>query len=275
MSSALFDKLTIEPNNTSVGQIVTKVLLWFIIGLVIAFLVFVITILFNTVIQQWVRALSTSGHITGNPVLPLIFMLIAFIASMSGNALVAMIYNLLYTNKYYDMGKMLSLISISQIIIFFIMAPMYMLFWDSILGLFIIVAFHIIFWVFISYSQMEFTTNPNYSSSDLIGWVIGFCITLLLFLSFYKSFGAAEFGLDNASTQKIKMLIAIPPLLSYTIIPLFYCLWEKTYYKFYEMGNNFFFIPSLSEVVYDQWSGKDADGELVQASDEEINVDVW
>jgi hypothetical protein len=272
--SALFDKLTIEPNNTSVWQIVAKVILWFIVWLIIAFLVFVITILFNTIIQQWVRALSTSGQISGNPVLPLIFMLIAFIASLSGNAIVAMVYNLLYTGKYYDMSKMISLISVSQIIIFFIMAPIYMLFRDSILGLFIIVAFHIIFGVFISYSQMEFTTNPNYSASNLIGWVVGFCITLLVFLSFYKSFGAAEFGLDNASTQKIKMLIAIPPLLSYTLIPLCYCLWEKLYYKFYEMGNNFFFIPSLSEVIYDQSTGKDQDGEQVQSNEEEINVDL-
>jgi hypothetical protein len=137
--------------------------------------------------------LSTSGQIAGNPVLPLIFMLIAFIACLSGNAIVAMIYNLLYTSKYYDMGKMLSLISVAQIIIFFIMSPIYMIFRDSILGLFIIVAFHIIFAVFISYSLMEFSTNPNYSASDLIGGVIGFCITLLVFLSFYKSFGAAEF----------------------------------------------------------------------------------
>lgn len=272
---SLLDKLTTEPNNTSVAQIVAKVALGFVVGLIIAFLVFTITILFNSVIQQWVRALSTSGQISGNPVLPLIFMLIAFIACLSGNAIVAMIYNLLYTSKYYDMGKMLSLISVAQIIIFFIMSPIYMIFRDSILGLFIIVAFHIIFAVFISYSLMEFSTNPNYSASDLIGGVIGFCITLLVFLSFYKSFGAAEFWLDTASTQKIKMLIAIPPLLSYTLIPLCYCLWEKLYYKFYEMGNNFFFIPSLADVIYDQSTGKSNDGESVQASEDEINVDLW
>jgi hypothetical protein len=158
-----------EPNNTTVGQIVAKVLMGFVIGLIIAFLVFIITILFNTVIQQGIRALSSGGQVAGNPVLPLVFMLIAFIASLAGNGIVALIYNLLYTNKYYDLGKMMSLISISQIIIFFILAPLYMVFWDSILGLFIIVAFHIIFAVFISYSLMEFTTNPNYSASDLMG----------------------------------------------------------------------------------------------------------
>ena len=210
MANTSFENVSVEPNNTTVGQIVAKVLMGFVIGLIIAFLVFVVTILFNTVIQQWVRALSSNTPVWGNPILPLIFLLIAFIASLSGNALVSVIYNLLYTGKYYDLSKMISLISISQIIIFFIMAPIYFLFWDSILGLFIIVAFHIIFSVFISYSLMEFTTNPNYSATDLIGGVVGFCITLLVFLSFYKSFGAADFGLDSTSTQKIKMLIAVP-----------------------------------------------------------------
>lgn len=270
----MFDKLTTEPNNTSVWQIVAKVMMWLVVWLVIAFLVFVITILFNTLIQQGIRALNSSGAAAGNPVLPLIFLLIAFISSISGNALIAMVYNLLYGSKYYDMSKMMSLIATSQIIIFFIMAPTYMLFWDSILGLFIIVAFHIIFGVFISYSLMEFTTNPNYSGSNLMGWVIGFCLTLLIFLAFYKSFGSAEFGLDNTSNQRIKLLIAIPPLLSYTIIPLFYCLWEKLYYKFYEMGNNFFFIPSLSDVVYDQSTGKNSTWEQVQSGDEDINVEL-
>lgn len=268
------DTLTIEPNNTSVGQIVAKIAIGLVIGLIIAFLVFIVTILFNSAIQQWVRALNTAGQVAGNPVLPLIFMLIAFIASLSGNTLIGIIYNLLYTNKYYDLSKMLALVVISQIIIFFVLAPIYMVFWDSILGLFIVVAYHIIFGVFISYSLMEFTSNPNYSASDLIGGAIGLCITLLVFLSFYKSFGAAEFGLDNSSNQKIKMLIAIPPLLSYTIIPLCYCLREKLYYKFYEMGNNFFFIPSLGDVIYDQSTGQGTDGESVPVSEDDINVEM-
>lgn len=273
MSSAEIEKLTTEPNNTTVGQIVAKIMIGLIIGLIIAFLVFVITILFNTAIQQWVRAITSDTQIWWNPVLPLIFMLIAFIANMSGNMLVGTIYNLLYTSKYYDLGKIISLIAISQIIIFFIMAPLYLLFWDSILGLFIIVAFHVIFGVFISYTQMEFTSNPNYSWSNLIGGVIGFCVTLLIFLSFYKSFGAAEFGLDSSSTQKVKMLIAIPPLLAYTVLPLMYCLREKLYYTFYENGNNFFYIPSLSEVVYDQSTGQWQDGSTKETEDD-INVDL-
>lgn len=46
------DTLTIEPNNTSVGQIVAKIAIGLVIGLIIAFLVFIVTILFNSAIQQ-------------------------------------------------------------------------------------------------------------------------------------------------------------------------------------------------------------------------------
>lgn len=52
MANPSFENISVEPNNTSVGQIVAKVLMGFVIGLIIAFLVFVVTILFNTIIQQ-------------------------------------------------------------------------------------------------------------------------------------------------------------------------------------------------------------------------------
>lgn len=49
---------------------------------------------------------------------------------------------------------------------------------------------------------------------------------------------------------KLYYLMLLPAILSYTVIPLVHSIWEKIYYKFYEMGNNFFYIPSLSEVTY-------------------------
>lgn len=44
-------------------------------------------------------------------------------------------------------------------------------------------------------------------------------------------------------------MLLIPSILGYMLIPFFHSLWEKIYYKFYENGNNFLFIPSLSEVI--------------------------
>ena len=39
----------------------------------------------------------------------------------------------------------------------------------------------------------------------------------------------------------------LPPVLAYALIPLGSGIWEKIYYKFYELGNNGFYIPSISE----------------------------
>jgi len=47
-------------------------------------------------------------------------------------------------------------------------------------------------------------------------------------------------------------MIALPSVLAYFFLPLCHGIWEKIYYKFYSMGNNFFYIPSLSEVLVDE-----------------------
>jgi hypothetical protein len=43
-----------------------------------------------------------------------------------------------------------------------------------------------------------------------------------------------------------------PSILGFTLIPLCLGIWQKIYYKFYELGNNGFYIPSLSEIVVEQ-----------------------
>lgn len=261
--------INLEPNNTSAWQIAGKVAIGLVVWLMMSFLVFAITVVFNTVIQSGIQAIDANGQMTGNPVLPIVFLLIAFITSLIGNIIIAATNSFLNPSRYYDIGKMLSLISISNIIIFFVIAPVYMIFWNNILGLFIIVWFHNIFSVFVSYSIMEHTTNPNYSVSTLIGTTFGMCVFLVMFLAFYNSFNSSDLGLDTANTQKIKLLISIPPLLSYTLMPLCYSLWEKLYYKFYEMGNDFLYIPSLSDVVIDP-----ADKSIIESNNKTAEVDI-
>jgi hypothetical protein len=41
--------------------------------------------------------------------------------------------------------------------------------------------------------------------------------------------------------------MVLPPILAYALIPLGSGIREKIYYKFYELGNNGFYIPSISE----------------------------
>jgi len=66
----------------------------------------------------------------------------------------------------------------------------------------------------------------------------------LAFLAYgliYKMSGAA------AVQQRIYLFMLLPPILGYTIIPFGAGIREKIYYKFYEIGNNGFYIPSVTE----------------------------
>lgn len=62
--------------------------------------------------------------------------------------------------------------------------------------------------------------------------------------------------------NQVSILLSLPPVVGYLFIPLFHTIWEKLYYKFYSLGNNFLYIPSLNEVMVDA------------EDDAEINVDI-
>lgn len=76
---------------------------------------------------------------------------------------------MIYTDKYYDMGKMFSLTLLINVILFVLFIPLYGLFSGDTNALFFVLALHIIFAVFVSYTAMEMSTNPNYSAVHLIG----------------------------------------------------------------------------------------------------------
>jgi hypothetical protein len=115
---------------------------------------------------------SAGAQSSVNPLLPLILIIIAFIATFIGNVMLAGIYNLFYPTKYYDLGKMFSNSLLSNVIVFFVFMPLYLLFYNDIQSLFTILAIHILFSIFTSYTHIEFLTNPNYGSSHLIGTTI-------------------------------------------------------------------------------------------------------
>ncbi len=71
----------------------------------------------------------------------------------------------------------------------------------------------------------------------MIGSVIGAAISMIVFAVVAK-------GLQGNQN-----MLLIPSILGYMFIPFFHALWEKIYYKFYENGNNFLFLPSLSEII--------------------------
>ena len=76
--------------------------------------------------------IESAGVTTVNPLVPLILLVIAFIATFIGNVMLAGVYNLLYSTKYYDLGKMFSNSLLANVMIFFIFTPLYLLFYNNI-----------------------------------------------------------------------------------------------------------------------------------------------
>ena len=244
MATSMQELIEIEPANPSRWQVFLKTILWLIVGIFIAFLVFVILLLVGGIVQEALvsKIVGTDGI---NPLLPLILLVIAFIGTFVGSVILCGIYNLIFTEKYYDMTKMFSLTLFANIIVFVFFIGLYLLFGAAIEQLFFVLAFHIIFTVFLSLSLIEISTNPNYAAVHLIGTAIGLVIAILLFAVGYKI-------IDINEGRSVNILLSLPPVLAYCFIPFRHGIWEKIYRKFYEAGNNFFYIPSLNEVLVDQ-----------------------
>jgi hypothetical protein len=172
--------LEIPPYNPTGRQILIKTLLGLIVGIFIAFLIFITLILVGGIIQE---ALSNSlaGNNAVNPLLPLILIIIAFVGIIVGMVMIAGMFNLLYTDKYYDMAKMFSLTLMVNVALFILFIPLYAMFGSNTNELFFVLGFHIIFAVFVSYTAMEISTNPNYAAVHLIGTSLAMTIALLLF----------------------------------------------------------------------------------------------
>lgn len=245
------------PSNLSGRQLVAKVLMGLVIGGIIAALLFIVVSFIGSMFTSALGA-QTAEFSSANPLLPLILLFIGFISTFIGNIAVAGVYSLFYSKKYYDVTKMFGLLFLTNGILFFILAPVYILFGSQIETLFVILGFHVIFSVFASASQIEFTSNPNYSGSSLMGNVLGFAFALLIYGLIYK--------LTNGSApqQKIYLFMILPPVLAYALVPLGSGIREKIYYKFYELGNNGFYIPSVGERE-EEWEE--------ESKSEEVNVE--
>jgi hypothetical protein len=173
-----------------------------------------------------------------------------------GSIFLAALYNALFSNRYYDIGKMVSLALIINSFIFIFAAVLYLVFYNNVEILFFVLMFHIIFSVYITLLLYDTIANPNYSAVFLVGHSIGFFVVLFLIGLMFKFTNISQ----NAGA--VGYFLILPIVFAYFLIPLIEGIWEKLYYKLYEMGNNFLYIPSLEEILVDE--------EEV----EEVNVDI-
>ncbi|AHB41690.1 hypothetical protein P148_SR1C00001G0902 [candidate division SR1 bacterium RAAC1_SR1_1] len=250
-----------EPGNLSGRELVGKAGIGLIIGGVIAALLFIVTTFIGTMLTSAIS--QTGAGSSPNPMLSIILLFIGFLSTFIGNISVAGIYNLFFSKKYYDGTKTFGLLLLTNGLLFFILAPMYFVFASQIQSLFLVLGFHILFSVFVSACQIEFTANPNYSGSSLMGNIIGFAGSFLVYSLFYKSFTMSG-GVENQTY----LIMLLPPVLAYALIPFGAGIREKIYYKLYEMGSNAFYIPSPSDAQENQ----DPEQKAFQ-EESEINID--
>ena len=117
------------------------------------------------------------------------------------------------------------------------------------------------FSVFVSSNQIEFLNNPNYSASSLMWNVLWFSLSILLYSLLRKS------TWDWTIQNKVYLLMLLPAVIWYTIIPLGNWIWEKIYYKIYENWSNPLFIASNNSSENTQQNQNDN-------QDEQSNVEI-
>jgi hypothetical protein len=211
---------------------------------------------------MFTSAFGAQAGTSVNPLLSLVLLFIGFLSTFIGNIAVGGIYSLFYNRKYYNTSKMFWLLFLTNGILFFFLAPIYIVFASQIDILFLILGFHILFSVFTSASQIEFSTNPNYSASAFMGNTLWFVMAFLAYCLIYKLSGSAEVQ------QKIYLFMLLPPILGYALIPFGSGLREKIYYKFYELWNNGFYIPSCTETAEEETEQNDA-----SSNSDDVNVE--
>ncbi len=250
---------TEEPSNLNWRQLLWKTFIWLGIWLIISAILF---IALSFAWKFFIDAFQQSSGISKiNPVLPFLLLLIGFIWTFIWNILIAWAYNLFFNKKYYDISKMFSLLLLTNGILFFILAPIYIVFSKQIDMLFFVLWFHVMFSVFISSNQIEFLNNPNYSASSLMWNVLWFSLSMLLYSLLRKS------TWDWTIQNKVYLLMLLPAVIWYTIIPLGSWIWEKIYYKIYENWSNPLFIAS------NNWS-ENTQQDQNDSQDEQSNVEI-
>ena len=79
-------------------------------------------------------------------------------------------------------------------------------------------------------------------------WNTLWCIlSVVVFLGIIHAFAASQTWATIDPTDIIIPII-ISSVLSYAIMTLWAWIWDAIYYKFFEWGNNPFYLPSLNEL---------------------------
>ena len=214
----------------------------------------VAVLLFATLSALWWLTAKEEG---ANPIIWLLLPISGFIVWFVWNLALALLYNIFFSRRYYSFGKMAGLIFASLIICLLFFIP-YFIYMNNMATLYIILWFQIIFELFIAKNLMDFLSQPNYSASSLMWNTLWMVSAIVLHMLIINIFGSEVIPVIGSS------------LLAYVVIAVGSWIWDAVYYKFYEWGNNPFYLPSLNELREERRKE-----EVKKAKEEEdVNVDV-
>lgn len=257
------------PYTPSASALFGKTIVWLLIGAVVSMVIFAITILFGSVMSQIITWLGQAAQ-EKSPLLWMIMLIIAFLGSTVWNMLIAFIYGMLYDDTYPSVWKLTTYALIINVILFIALAPLYVIVYESVGSLFMVLGFHTIFAVFVTSVMNESSINSQYSLSSLVGGIFGMSVTVLLFVLIYKMVILNSSDIMSAVTNsQIQIMLSVPALLAYTCMPLAHAIWQKIYAWLYDAGSNFLYAPS--------WSERVAASQMLQEQEvveDSVNVDI-
>lgn len=248
---AMFDN---APNDVSIWSFFGKIFIGIGVWLCVA------ALLFGALTAIWWMSWTDDGQI--NPILKFLLPVVWFVVSFVGTLVLALMYNMFFSKRYYNFWKMFGLIFVSSIILLLFFIIIYMLY-DKISDLYLILWLQIAFSLYISLNLIDFLSQPNYSASSLMGntlWCIIAVVAHLWIMSFLVKWRG-----DSVIVPTIASSVMI-----YTLIILWAWIWDAIYYKFYEWGNNPFYLPSLNELREE----RQKEELKKQEEEEDVNVDI-
>ena len=235
-----------SPVNPSASQLWIKLAIGLFIGFVFAALIFLMFVTLWSTIDEAVR--NSVNNMAFSPLVWLSFLWIWLVSAIFWNIVLAIIYNVSWSEDYYDIKLMTSSILSANILLLIPFLLLYFFVWtilQDIKMLFITFAFHLFFSTYLSLTTIDLVKNPNYAPVYVIWNSVGFIVAVLIFFFVF-------FLSSTPAWEVQKNILFYTPILSFAIIPFFSTLFEKIYYKFYEMWNDFLYIPSISEVLVDE-----------------------
>ena len=247
---AMFDN---TPNDVSIGSFWGKVFIWWIVWICVA------ALLFGTL--SAIGWITTSNDGSANPMLKILLPIIWFVVSFVWNLALAGLYNIFFSRRYYNFGKMFGLIFASSLILFVFFFAIYSLF-SSMSDLYRILWFQIIFGLYVALNLIDFLSQPNYSASSMM-WNTLWCVLAVIAYLLIIQLGSGD-------VSKMLIPIIISSVAVYAITVFGAGIWDAIYYKFYEWGSNPFYLPSLNELREE----RQKEETKKEKENEEVNVEM-